>query len=142
MNVDELNRFFRAEFPESNLTVEAVGDRSSRVRKGIDRRHLRPGGTVSGPTLFALADAALYGALLGELGHVPLAVTTDMSIHFLRRPKADADIVAECRLLKLGRTLAIGDVTVFSVGDERPVAHAVGTYAIPPEARQSGSGSD
>ena len=93
---------------------------------------LRPGGTVSGPVVMAVADVALYVALLGEIGIVPLAVTTSLTINFLRKPAADRRLVGVCRLLKVGRSLAMGEVSVYSEGLEEPVAHVVGTYAIPP----------
>ncbi|MCY1529493.1 Thioesterase superfamily protein [compost metagenome] len=93
---------------------------------------LRPGGTVSGPTLMAIADVALYVALLGEIGIVPLAVTTSLTINFLRKPEARQRIRGECRLMKVGKTLAIGEVSLYSEGLAEPVAHVVGTYSIPP----------
>ncbi|PZO63461.1 MAG: thioesterase, partial [Pelagerythrobacter marensis] len=100
----------------------------------VAERHLRPGGTVSGPTMFELADLAMYAAVLAQVGRVPLAVTTGASIDFLRKPAAGRDLVAECRMLKLGRVLAVGDVLIRSEGDEAPVARASLTYSIPPKA--------
>jgi uncharacterized protein (TIGR00369 family) len=94
---------------------------------------LRPGGTICGPALMALADVTLYGVVLSMVGEVALAVTTDMTIHFLSRP-APRDVLASGRLLKLGRRLAIGEVTMHSDGDAQAICHVVGTYAIPPEA--------
>jgi len=93
---------------------------------------LRPGGTVSGPVLMEVADIALYIALLGEIGIVPLAVTTSLTINFLRKPTAGKRIVGECKLLKVGKSLVIGEVSIYSDGTTEPVAHAVGTYSIPP----------
>ena len=93
---------------------------------------LRPGGTICGPAMMALADIALYGLVLSMIGRAPLAVTTDMTVHFLTRPKPGA-VVAEARLLKLGRRLAVGDVLIHSEHDDRPVCHVTGTYAIPPD---------
>jgi uncharacterized protein (TIGR00369 family) len=93
----------------------------------------RPGGTICGPALMALADVTLYGVVLSMVGEVALAVTTDMTIHFLSRP-APKDVVASGRLLKLGRRLAVGEVIMHSDGDARAICHVVGTYAIPPEA--------
>lgn len=95
-----------------------------------DARTIRAGGTISGPTMFALADLALYGAVLSQIGNVPLAVTSDMTIHFLRKPPP-RPLVGEARILKPGRRLAYGEVLIHSVGDPHPVAHATGTYAIP-----------
>ncbi|MGF1560686.1 MAG: PaaI family thioesterase [Geminicoccaceae bacterium] len=92
---------------------------------------LRPGGTICGPAMFALADIALYAAVLSEIGPVPLAVTTDMTMHFLSRP-APGDLLASGELLKIGKRLAIGEVTLRAVKHEEIVSHAVGTYAIPP----------
>ena len=100
------------------------------VTQAINERHLRPGGTVSGPTMFTIADFAFYVAALAMIGREALTVTTTLTINFLRKPPA-ADLRAEARILKLGRMLATGDVTVFSEGVEGPVAHATVTYAIP-----------
>jgi uncharacterized protein (TIGR00369 family) len=97
----------------------------------------RPGNTICGPALMALADVTLYGVVLSMVGEVALAVTTDMTIHFLRRP-APRDVLASGRLLKLGRRLAVGEVVMRSDGDGRPICHVVGSYAIPPEAGGDG----
>ena len=97
----------------------------------------RPGDTICGPALMALADVTLYGVVLSMVGERPLAVTTDMTIHFLSRP-APRDVLASGRLLKLGRRLAVGEVIMHSDGDARPICHVVGTYAIPPESRRAG----
>ena len=94
---------------------------------------LRPGGTICGPALMALADITLYGLVLSLLGRVELAVTTDLTFHFLARP-LPRDVIAEGRILKLGRRLAVGEVTMRSDGGEPPICHASGTYAIPPDA--------
>jgi len=127
----ELAAFLAAEFPQNKCTVEAVGDRAATVRHSIGTAELRPGGTVSGPVLMTVADVALYVALLGEIGIVPLAVTTSLSVNFLRKPASDRDIIGICTLMKIGRSLAVGEVSLYSEGDAEPVAHAVGTYAIP-----------
>ena len=129
----EVVKFMASDFPQSNSIIEATGDRGATVRHRIGVNELRPGGTVSGPVMMAVADVALYAAILGEIGIVPLAVTTNLNINFLRKPAADRDIVGICKLIKVGRTLATGDVYLYSEGDDRPVAHAVGTYSIPPE---------
>lgn len=129
-----LAAFLQRDFPQNHCVVESVGEpgeRMATVRKPIGTADLRPGGTVSGPTLMAVADVALYVALLGEIGIVPLAVTNTLSIHFLRKPAADRDILGVCRLLKIGRTLAMGEVFLYSEGQEEPVAHATGSYSIP-----------
>ncbi len=130
---DEIVEFLKREFPQSTAVVEAVDSRSCRIRGAVDESDLRPGGTVSGPSMMALADHALYIATLGAVGIVPLAVTTSMSINFLRKPAAGRDIIAECKLIKVGRVLVVGDVFIYSDGQEAPVAHATGTYSIPPE---------
>lgn len=127
----ELAEFLQIEFPQNHCTIESVGNRAARVRHPIGIKELRPGGTVSGPAMMTVTDVALYVALLGEIGIVPMAVTTSLSINFLRKPTAEKDILADCKLMKLGRTLAVGEVWLYSEGDDEPVAHAVGTYAIP-----------
>jgi uncharacterized protein (TIGR00369 family) len=94
---------------------------------------LRPGGTVAGPVLFGFADLAMYAAVMSAVGRVPLAVTTDATIHFLRRPKAGV-LVARARLLKEGRRLVVGEVSIGHEGEEDdPVAHVVMTYSVPPD---------
>ena len=135
-----LNAFLQREFPQNDCRVERVGERGATVRKPVSVADLRPGGTVSGPTMMAVADVALYVALLGEIGIVPLAVTTSLNINFLRKPAADRDLLGVCTLLKVGRTLAIGDVFLYSEGQDEPIAHATGTYAIPP-ARPAAAGA-
>jgi uncharacterized protein (TIGR00369 family) len=136
MTVEELEHFFLAEFPhvfhpESGLAIEAVWERGCRVRQAFRQRSLRPGGTISGPTMMALADLAMYVAVLAAIGPVPLAVTINLNINFLRKA-APRDLLAEARLLKLGKRLATGEVTICSQGETEPVAHATSTYSIPP----------
>jgi len=126
--VDFLNR----EFPQSKCIVEEVGDRSATVSHPIGPAQLRPGDTVSGPLLMAVADVALYVAILGTIGLVPLAVTASLTINFLRKPSARNPIVGVCRLMKVGRILVVGEVALYSDRKEDMVAHAVGTYSIPP----------
>lgn len=128
--------FMAAEFPQSKCVVESVGNQSATVRHKIGVDELRPGGTVSGPVLMAVADVALYVAILGEIGIVPLAVTTSLTINFLRKPSSEKDIVGVCTLMKVGKSLAVGEVALYSEGSDHPVAHAVGTYSIP-RARES-----
>jgi len=129
---EQLVNFFKTEFPQANFIIDHVGKKSAAIRKKVCHEHLRPGGTVSGPTLMEVADTALYVAILTEIGLVALAVTTNLNINFLRKPSAEKDIIADCRLLKVGKSLIIGEVSIFSEGDPEPVAHATGTYAIPP----------
>ena len=121
-----------SDFPQCDSIVEAAGNRGATVRHRIGENELRPGGTVSGPVMMAVADVAIYAAILGEIGIVPLAVTTSFNINFLRKPGAKSDIIGVCRLLKVGRSLVIGEVNLYSEGEDQPVAHAVGTYSIPP----------
>jgi len=116
---------------DGHVTIEALGRKSARVRFRIGRTHLRPGDTVSGPALMALADVAMYAALLGEIGLVPLAVTTNLNINFLRKP-AQRDVIGNAKLLKVGKQLAVGEVALYSEGDPEPVAHVTSTYSIPP----------
>ena len=127
----EIRAFLAVEFPQSKCIVEHVGDGSATIKHPIGIDELRPGGTVAGPVMMAVADVALYVALLGEIGIVPLAVTTSLNINFLRKPSAQAAIVGICKLVKVGKTLAVGDVSLYSEGSDEMVAHAVGTYAIP-----------
>jgi len=136
MTVNELQRFLAAEFPQafhpaSGLSIEAVWDGGGRVRQAYSDGSVRPGGSISGPTMMALADFAMYVALLAAIGPVPLAVTINLNINFLRKP-ARCDLVAEARLLKLGKRLAVGEVTIRSDGEDEPVAHVTSTYSIPP----------
>lgn len=128
----EISDFLAKEFPQTRVTVEEVEPMSAIVRHEIGPGEQRPGGTVSGPVLMAVADVALYVAILGEIGLEPLTVTTNLNINFLRKPNADSAIIGECRLLKLGKNLAVGEVLIYSEGVIEPVAHAIGTYSIPP----------
>ena len=128
----EIVDFLVREFPQSKCIVEEVGDRSATVSHPIGPALLRPGDTVSGPLLMAVADVALYVAILGTIGLVPLAVTTSLTINFLRKPSARNPIVGICRLMKVGRILVVGEVALYSDRKEDMVAHAVGTYSIPP----------
>lgn len=133
LDAAQLEAFLQEAFPQSRLalTVEDVTDRGVRVRQPFDPSQIRPGGTISGPTLMALADTAMYLAVVAAIGPVALAVTTSLQIDFLRRPGPVA-IVAEAELLKLGSRLAVGDVRLSSEGDPAPVARASVTYSIPP----------
>lgn len=130
----EVTEFLSEVFPqvENDFTIESLEAMRSSVRLNVGPRHLRPGGTVSGPSIFALADVAFYITLLGMLGREALTVTTNCAIDFMRKPAANTDLIAESRVLKLGRSLAVGDVLIFSEGIADPVARASLTYAIPP----------
>lgn len=134
LGIDELHRFLATEFPQvaDDFTVEEVGPMRLRLRMTPGRRHLRPGGTVSGPTLFSIADCGVYLAVLAMIGPEALTVTTSASIDFMRKPRPGADLVADVELLKLGRVLVVGDVRVRSEGQADPVARATVTYSIPP----------
>lgn len=131
---EEIVDFMLQQFPQSGCVVEAVGDNGATVSRSIGPNELRPGGTVSGPVMMGVADVALYVAILGKIGIVPLAVTTSLTINFLRKPSAQARIIARCSLMKVGRTLAVGEVSLYSEDDADPVAHVVGTYSIPPKS--------
>ena len=135
MDAGALTAFLAREFPQvcDDFTVEEVAPMRLRVRLTVGTHHLRPGETVSGPSMFSLADVAVYLVLLAMIGPKALAVTTNCSMDFMRKPAAGADLIAEARLLKLGRVLAVGDVLIFSDGQEAPVARATLTYSIPPE---------
>jgi len=134
---EEVSAFITAEFPQTKCVIREVGNGGATVAHDIGSSELRPGGTVAGPVLMAVADVALYVAILGEIGIVPLTVTTSLTINFLRKPAADKTIVGVCRLMKVGRSLAVGEVALFSEGEAAPVAHVVGTYSIPPGARKT-----
>jgi uncharacterized protein (TIGR00369 family) len=133
LTAEELTAFLEEVFPQirGEASIEEVTPMRARMRLHVSERHLRPGGTISGPAMFMLADVAFYVAVLAMIGREPLTVTTNLSINFLRKP-APRDLIGEARILKLGRSLAVGDAILTSEGDERAVAHASVTYAIPP----------
>ncbi|WP_457091162.1 PaaI family thioesterase [Microvirga sp. P5_D2] len=135
MTKDDLTAFLDQEFPQMHAGgrtyhVEEVGPLSARMRMDYHERHLRPGGTLSGPSMMALADLALYAAILAHIGPVALAVTTSLNFNFLRKPEPRG-LIADCRLLKLGKRLAVGEVSIFSEGSADVVCHATGTYSVP-----------
>lgn len=129
----EIEAYIAEVFPQAapNYRVADIAPMRAVVTQAIGDDHLRPGGTVSGPTLFGLADCAFYYACLAMKGRIPLMVTTNLNITFMRRPPA-ADIRAEARIFKLGRTLINGDVLIYSQVVDQPVAHCAVTYAVPP----------
>jgi uncharacterized protein (TIGR00369 family) len=135
MSVAELEEFLRIEFPQSfgsgDTTIESADGASCLLRQRYSERMLRPGGTVSGPTLMALADCAMYVVLLSAIGPVGLAVTTNLNINFLRKGQPGQDVLAEARLLKLGKRLAVGEVNLLSGTSPDPIAHVTSTYSIP-----------
>ena len=135
MSANEIMSLLNKTFPQQakffeivELTIESLI-----VRHKIDESHLRPGGTISGPTMFSLADISLYILTMSRIGPALLAVTTNCSMDFMRKPKAGSDLLAKTRLLKLGKNLCVGDVLIFSEGLEKPVARASMTYSIPPK---------
>lgn len=135
MNEIQLMSFMREVFHQvaDDFQVDHVADNEITMRFLISEKHLRPGGTVSGPSMFALADVTAYLVTLAMIGPKALAVTTNCSIDFMRKPVANADLIAKGRLLKLGKQLSVSDVLLFSDGQEKPVARASLTYAIPPK---------
>ncbi len=135
MDKTALAEFMAREFEQvaDDFTIEEVREMGILIRLNVDDRHLRPGGTISGPSMFALADVSVYLAVLAMIGPKALAVTTNISMDFMRKPAAATDLLCDCRLLKLGRSLAVGECLIRSDGQEAPVARASMTYAIPPD---------
>jgi uncharacterized protein (TIGR00369 family) len=135
LSVAELEEFLRVEFPQAfasgDTRVERADGETCLLRQRYSDRMLRPGGTVSGPTLMALADCAMYVVLLSAIGPVGLAVTTNLNINFLRKGQAGQDVLAAARILKLGKRLAVGEVTLLSGDSPDPIAHVTATYSIP-----------
>jgi len=138
ISIDEFEALCRREanFVEQyGFVTEHIGYGTARARLPFDDAHIRPGGTISGPAMMALADFTMYALVLGMIGPVPLAVTTSLNINFLRRP-GRADVLAEACILKLGQRLAVGEVNLASAGSDDPVAHVTATYSIPPPDRR------
>ncbi|ABE39935.1 PaaI family thioesterase [Rhodopseudomonas pseudopalustris] len=135
MSVAEIEDLLHREFPQAfshgDISIETADGRTSLLRQRFNDRMLRPGGTVSGPTLMALADFAMYVVLLSAIGPVALAVTTNLNINFLRKGQPGQDVVAVARLLKLGKRLAVGEVSLLSGTSPDPIAHVTSTYSIP-----------
>lgn len=139
VTIAEFDALLAAELPLAtawNFQTEAIGDGTARMRLPYSDQLLRPGGTVVGPAMMALADVALYAAVIGAIGLEPLAVTTSLTTNFLRKPPP-GDLIADCRMIKVGRRLAYGEVSIYREGDPDPVCHVTGTYSIPPD-RQVG----
>lgn len=143
MTADQIKGFMQKFFPQARMPVEIdeLRDGFLRIRVPVTDRYLRPGGTISGPTLMTIADTAMYYLVLGMIGPVALALTTNLNMNFLSAPKL-ADVIAEAEMLKLGKRLAVGQVTIYSEGSEDPVAHATVTYSIPPAASGSATPSE
>lgn len=135
MSGEEIMFLLIKTFPQQAqfFEIDELSENSLVVRHKIDDRHLRPGGTISGPTMFSLADISLYILTLSRIGPVSLAVTTNCSMDFMRKPEPGSDLIAKTRLLKLAKNLCVGDVLIFSDGLEKPVARASMTYSIPPK---------
>ena len=135
MTVAELEKFLHVEFPQAfsagDISIDSADGASCLLRQRYSDQMLRPGGTISGPTLMALADCAMYVVLLSAIGPVGLAVTTNLSINFLRKGQPGQDVLAAARLLKLGKRLAVGEVNLLSGTLPDPIAHAISTYSIP-----------
>src|SRR5271170_2111263 len=135
MTVRELETFLRREFPQAfsadDITIEAADGASCRLKQRYSEQMLRPGGTISGPTLMALADFAMYVVLLSAIGPVALAFTPNLNINFLRKGAPGQDVLAAAKLLKLGKWLAVGEVNLLSGTSADPIAHVTATYSIP-----------
>lgn len=132
---DEMMPYLDQVFPQVRgmFGIDRLDEDLLVMRLFEDEKHLRPGGTVSGPAMFALADVAAYVATMARIGQEALAVTTNCSIDFMRKPESGKDVLAECRVLKLGRALSVCDVLLYSEGMVEPVARANLTYSIPPK---------
>jgi uncharacterized protein (TIGR00369 family) len=133
---EELTRLLSAEFPqvwsrESGLSIEEVWSGGCRLRQAFREQSLRPGATISGATIMALGDYAVYIAVLATIGWEPLAVTTNLNVNFLRKP-GRKDLLADCDLIKVGKRLAVGEVTIREEGYDEPIAHLTSTYSVPP----------
>lgn len=127
---EALIREHMGESSQFSFRVEELRRGHCRIRLHFDEVQLRPGGTISGPVMFTLADTVLYALTMSVAGLEPLAVTTDLNLHFLRKP-GPVDLIGVGRLLKSSGRRLMGDVAIFSAGDEHPVAHATGAYALP-----------
>ena len=134
LTAEQVEALIRAGVPmaeDIDLRIERIDDQGALARVPFQSRLVRPGGTLSGPTIMALADAAMYAVVLGRLGKVEMAVTSNLNINFLAKPKP-VDLVAEAQILKLGRRQAVCEVSLYSQGEEEDlVAHVTGTYALP-----------
>ena len=135
-DISGLSAFIAAEFPQaaSEFEILELTEETTLVSLAPSERHLRPGGTISGPAMFMLADCAIYYAILARIGPKALTVTTNASIDFMRKPEAGKTLLARVDVLKLGRSLAVCEARLFNEGAEaKPVARASMTYSIPPE---------
>lgn len=135
MSVGEIDQLLTKEFPQGyfpgcGFVIEQVSYGEARVRRVFDESIVRPGGTLSGAKMMELADFAMYVAVFSAYGALPMAVTTNLSVNFLRKPEK-TDLTADVRLMKVGKRLAVGEVSIFSEGSDEPVAHVTATYSIP-----------
>ena len=132
-NKETLLEYVETIFPQikGEFQIDHLDEALLIVRLLVQEHHLRPGGTVSGPSMFSLADISVYLSVLAAIGPEALTVTTNCSLDFMRKPVSETDLLAHCKLLKLGKSLAVGDVLIFSDGMNNPVARATMTYAIP-----------
>lgn len=131
---EEMTDYLEEVFPQVKgwFVVEELTEQGCVMRMPVTDAHLRPGGTVSGPSMFGLADVSAYVATMGMIGREALAVTTNCSLDFMRKPEAGRDMIARATLLKLGKTLSVTDILLYSEGKPEPVARANMTYSIPP----------
>ena len=134
-NKQEIIQFLQQYFLQSleKCEIEEVTDCGATMLWHVGGNDLRPGGTISGPTMMTLADFAMYVAILGEIGIIGLAVTTNMNINFLRKPSGGVDLRGVCKLMKVGKVLIVAEVWIYSIVQDEPVAHVTGTYSIPPQ---------
>lgn len=136
VSADELTHRLSAEFPQvwsslSGLSIEEVWSGGCRLRQAFREQSLRPGATISGATIMALGDYAVYVAVLATIGWEPLAVTTSLNVNFLRKP-GRSDLLADCDLIKVGKRLVVGEVMIREAGEDEPIAHLTSTYSVPP----------
>ena len=134
LNQQQISDLLQQHFPQiqDEISIDSMNDQEATVRLSVNNRHLRPGNTVSGPSMFLLADVAAYIAILAQVGARTQAVTTSAHMDFLRKPQAQADIIATTKVLKIGKQLAVVDVYLYSENDENMVARAAMTYSLPP----------
>jgi len=133
--IDQIKKLLDQHWQNNGLIIEQLADRFARIRRSPSGSNdLRPGGTVSGPFMMSMVDTALYVTILSETGLQEMAVTTNININFLAKPKASTDVIAECRLIKVGRKLVVGEVSLYSDGESQVIAHATGTYSLPSQS--------
>ena len=135
--IDQIKKLLDQHWQNNGLIIEHLADRFARIRRSPSGSNdLRPGGTVSGPFMMSMVDTALYVAILSETGLQEMAVTTNININFLAKPKANTDVIAECRLIKVGRKLVVGEVSLYSDDESQVIAHATGTYSLPSQSHK------